>query len=84
MFDRDPMDYFQPGKKEHARLRMELSADLRALFHWNCKQVYVWLQVDYENDYYVRCVVFVYLLYALWIVFCVLYGRPSCAFASAQ
>lgn len=51
--DKDPLDYFQQAKKEHARLKLELTADLSPLFHWNCKQLYVWLQMEYENDRYV-------------------------------
>lgn len=38
------------GSKEHAVVTFDLEADLRSVFSWNTKQLFVFLQAEYETE----------------------------------
>eukprot|EP00753_Platysulcus_tardus_P008701 PLAT16179.1.p2 GENE.PLAT16179.1~~PLAT16179.1.p2 ORF type:complete len:138 (+),score=55.78 PLAT16179.1:76-489(+) len=35
---------------EVAQFQFDLQADLRPLFHWNVKQLFIWVSAEYETD----------------------------------
>ncbi|KAH9961545.1 signal peptidase subunit [Russula dissimulans] len=41
-------------RQENAFVTFNLTADLSSLFHWNTKQVFVWLEAEYTNAKGVR------------------------------
>ncbi|TDL21740.1 signal peptidase 22 kDa subunit [Rickenella mellea] len=41
---------FNEPRREHAFVRFNVSADLSPLFHWNTKQLFVYLGAEYANS----------------------------------
>ena len=43
------------GQTDRAVLKFDIDADLSSVFHWNVKQLFVFLIAEYKSDTNVRC-----------------------------
>lgn len=50
------ISHWTPAKRlDYVDLRLQSHVDLTNLFHWNTKQVFLWLTVEYETKNFVSC-----------------------------
>lgn len=54
LFSRGPEDYYSPKVVDSPEFVMSLDADFSSLFHWNVKQLFVYVVMEYTGKKHVR------------------------------
>lgn len=52
LFSRGPTDYYVSQVIDSPEFVMSLRADLTPLFHWNCKEVFLYIKLEYISSKY--------------------------------